>query len=231
MSDDIATVKRPALSKRLRYEILRRDAHTCRYCGASAPDVKLVIDHVVPVALGGTNDETNLVTACSNCNGGKGSSAPNERIVSEVSGQALRAAQALEVVTRQRRAAITNQAGAIDEFDAAWRYWRCDGDKIVPRDEEWRSSIATFAKNGMTGPELAAFVQIAMRAKSSLDGKWRYFCGCCWNEIRNRETLAAEMVQRRTVPDIYADPNCPICLGFGIAMDGTGSQCSCVEVG
>ena len=27
-----------AVSKRLRYEILRRDNHTCRYCGASAPD-------------------------------------------------------------------------------------------------------------------------------------------------------------------------------------------------
>ena len=40
-----------AVSKRLRYEILRRDNHTCRYCGESAPDVKLTIDHVVPVSL------------------------------------------------------------------------------------------------------------------------------------------------------------------------------------
>ena len=40
-----------ALSKRLRYEILRRDNHTCRYCGASAPDVTLTVDHVVPCLL------------------------------------------------------------------------------------------------------------------------------------------------------------------------------------
>ena len=38
------------ISKRLRYEILHRDNHACRYCGASAPDAVITIDHVVPVA-------------------------------------------------------------------------------------------------------------------------------------------------------------------------------------
>lgn len=33
------------VSKRLRYEVLRRDSHTCRYCGGAAPDVKLTVDH------------------------------------------------------------------------------------------------------------------------------------------------------------------------------------------
>lgn len=60
-----------AVSKRLRYEILRRDNHTCRYCGASAPDVPLRVDHVTPVALGGTDEPSNLVTSCEPCNSGK----------------------------------------------------------------------------------------------------------------------------------------------------------------
>lgn len=62
-----------AVSKRLRYEVLRRDSHTCRYCGASAPDVLLRVDHVTPVALGGTDTPENLVTACDPCNSGKSS--------------------------------------------------------------------------------------------------------------------------------------------------------------
>lgn len=33
-----------AVSKRTRYEVLRRDNHACRYCGASAPEVKLTVD-------------------------------------------------------------------------------------------------------------------------------------------------------------------------------------------
>jgi hypothetical protein len=63
-----------AVSKRLRYEILRRDRYTCRYCGASAPDAPLRVDHVTPVALGGTNHPSNLVAACEPCNSGKTSS-------------------------------------------------------------------------------------------------------------------------------------------------------------
>ncbi|WP_078628685.1 HNH endonuclease [Streptomyces sp. NRRL F-2664] len=52
------------VSNRLRFEVLRRDRYTCRYCGGSAPDVVLRVDHVVPVALGGTDTPDNLVAAC-----------------------------------------------------------------------------------------------------------------------------------------------------------------------
>lgn len=56
-------------SERLR--IFRRDRYACQYCGATSPDVRLAVDHVVPLARGGTNDERNLVTACVPCNAGK----------------------------------------------------------------------------------------------------------------------------------------------------------------
>lgn len=54
-----------------RFFILRRDKHTCQYCGCRAPDVQLHIDHIVPVALGGGNDLVNLITSCVRCNLGK----------------------------------------------------------------------------------------------------------------------------------------------------------------
>lgn len=40
-----------AVSKRLRFEILRRDNFQCRYCGAKAPDATLAVDHVTPKEL------------------------------------------------------------------------------------------------------------------------------------------------------------------------------------
>lgn len=76
-----------AVSKRLRYEVLRRDNHTCRYCGATAPDVPLRVDHVTPVALGGTDTPDNLVTACEPCNSGKSSTI--EGFVAAVSARAV----------------------------------------------------------------------------------------------------------------------------------------------
>lgn len=58
-------------SKRLRFEILKRDGFRCRYCGASAASTILHVDHVVPESAGGDDEPENLVTACSVCNGGK----------------------------------------------------------------------------------------------------------------------------------------------------------------
>lgn len=63
--------KRRALSKKIRFEVFKRDSFKCVYCGKSAPDVVLHVDHIVPVSKGGTNEITNLVTACADCNLGK----------------------------------------------------------------------------------------------------------------------------------------------------------------
>lgn len=97
LAPDIAPVvfnsekkKRIGLSLGLRYEILDRDAHTCRYCGRSSPAVELHVDHIISQASwrarfgslrGGqaisgfqyvdVNDRRNLITSCSDCNLGK----------------------------------------------------------------------------------------------------------------------------------------------------------------
>ncbi|RMG15242.1 MAG: HNH endonuclease [Cyanobacteria bacterium J055] len=52
-----------------RREVLRRDNHTCQYCGSRK---HLTLDHVVPRSKGGTHTWDNVVTACSPCNARKG---------------------------------------------------------------------------------------------------------------------------------------------------------------
>ena len=71
MADHYSTPQRKSTSTRTRFEVFKRDGFACRYCGRRAPDVELHVDHVVPVAAGGTNDSINLVTACADCNAGK----------------------------------------------------------------------------------------------------------------------------------------------------------------
>ena len=68
----MANVKRKNLPKKIRFEVFKRDSFTCQYCGRMAPDVVLEVDHIVPVAEGGTNDIMNLITSCHDCNSGKG---------------------------------------------------------------------------------------------------------------------------------------------------------------
>lgn len=63
--------KRKSLSKKIRFEVFKRDSFKCQYCGASAPSVLLEVDHIHPVKEGGTNDIMNLITSCHACNRGK----------------------------------------------------------------------------------------------------------------------------------------------------------------
>lgn len=42
--------------------------YTCLMCGKREPEIKLTVDHVVPIALGGSNDADNLQGLCRSCN-------------------------------------------------------------------------------------------------------------------------------------------------------------------
>lgn len=80
-----ALFERVPISKSARFRILDRDGYRCRYCGRSALDgATLHIDHVIPVISGGTNEETNLVTACQDCNLGKGAQRPSSKVPTAV---------------------------------------------------------------------------------------------------------------------------------------------------
>ena len=53
--------------KKLRLQVLRRDAYTCTYCG----DVADQVDHVYPKSRGGEDTLDNCVAACAKCNSAK----------------------------------------------------------------------------------------------------------------------------------------------------------------
>ncbi len=52
----------------VRARVLRRDGGVCHWCAGPADHV----DHLLPLALGGTDDDGNLVAACASCNLGRG---------------------------------------------------------------------------------------------------------------------------------------------------------------
>lgn len=64
---------RRGLSPKTRWAVLERSGRACSVCGATAADgAKLEVDHIRPVALGGTNELSNLQVLCKTCNIGKG---------------------------------------------------------------------------------------------------------------------------------------------------------------
>lgn len=55
----------------IRYSVMKRDGFKCVLCGSTASDAPLEIDHIIPIAKGGSNNLNNLRTVCEICNIGK----------------------------------------------------------------------------------------------------------------------------------------------------------------
>jgi hypothetical protein len=183
-----------AISRRLRFEVLRRDGYTCRYCGAKAPDVVLTVDHVIPVTLGGGDDPRNLVAACQDCNAGKSSVPIDAPVVEDVDATAMLVAAAFEQASEKRRQELSD----IDEIQVRFYHAWVDmhgyaSNTYLPLD--WRMAIARFLHRGLTYEDLEHFIPVPMRADIQRPRRFNYFCGCCWNELTEREELARRLLE------------------------------------
>lgn len=184
-----------AISKRTRFEVLRRDSHTCRYCGATAPDVKLHVDHVTPTALGGTDDPGNLVAACVDCNNGKGSTGPSEQLVADVSDDAARWARAVEQAAEETFGVSSEIESAIDAFEYAWFHYTAWHGDVHARPGTWREVVAGYRCAGLPEDQIVSAVYAAMEARKVNSGdKFRYFCGICKKRIGKLHEAAREII-------------------------------------
>lgn len=171
-----------AISKRMRFEILRRDNFRCYYCGATAAESDLHVDHVIPVTLGGTDIAENLVTSCADCNAGKSSTAPSEELVAKID-----EAVALEAAARRIAAEELNDLmPSLDQYeDEIQEIW----DRYIPsyrRKYAPGSDLATVTNWYKTGVSLAV-IEHAIRVAVQADhidwrGKPAYAAGV----VRNR---------------------------------------------
>lgn len=60
--------QRISIPQEIRQYILGRNNFQCQSCGASSQNLALQIDHIIPLAKGGTNDLSNLQVLCQSCN-------------------------------------------------------------------------------------------------------------------------------------------------------------------
>lgn len=152
----------------------------------------LVVDHVTPVALGGTDLPDNLVTACSDCNSGKTSTPVDAPLVSNVAEDAMRWSKALIAVALIQRAEWQHIDRITAIFDQDWTEWTSGpGKQPVPRPDGWEDSVRRWAELGLDNEDLNHYIQIAMSNKRiPSHGTWSYFCGCCWHGVEDRQAAA-----------------------------------------
>lgn len=172
-------MKRKALSKKLRFEVFKRDGFVCQYCGAHPPAVVLELDHVDPVSNGGADDTDNLVTSCFNCNRGKAA-----RLLTVVP-KSLKD-KAAEV--SEREAQLAGYAAIMESRrqrieDDVWRVLEIlhGPSERVPRDQF--QSVRLFVEKIGLHETLDA-MEIAMSSHVPMYKVFRYFCGVCWRKAR-----------------------------------------------
>jgi hypothetical protein len=187
-----------AISKRLRYEVFRRDDFTCRYCGAKPPEAQLRPDHVIPVALGGTDDPSNLVAACEDCNGGKSSTTPDAPLVAEVADRALEWAAAMRQAQARMLADLKAREADRAQFQEWWDGWhRSEGDTRtqIPKDPAWWVTVDQLIVAGLPLPVLKGCIELAMTQRKVKDEhRFRYMCGVAWNKVKELQKTARQVV-------------------------------------
>jgi hypothetical protein len=187
-----------SISKRLRFEVLRRDNHACRYCGGSAPDAKLTVDHVIPVALGGSDEPSNLVAACDACNSGKSATPADAATVDDVAADAVRWARAMAYAAGVLMADRVHRAETRARFREAWDNWAWpdrEGARHtfdLPRD--WESSVDSILSAGLPVEVLRECVDIAFTARSAPKDPFRYMCGTAWRKVAEMREIAGAII-------------------------------------
>jgi hypothetical protein len=188
-----------SVSRSLRFQILRRDGNTCRYCGASAPEVKLTVDHVTPTTLGGTDEPSNLVTACEACNGGKSATPPDAALVADVASDALRWSTAIHAAAENMLTDLATRDAARAQFDEKWMDWTYGPDnnrQHVARPSDWTQSVDGFIAAGLPLPVILDCVETAMRnQKVKPDSTFRYVCGIAWRKVAELQNAAKAAVE------------------------------------
>lgn len=186
-----------AVSKRLKFEILRRDGFACQYCGAKAPETTLTVDHVTPVALGGTDEPTNLAAACGDCNNGKTSSAPDAPLVEQVSNDAVRWAAAIRAASARMLANIDARNADRAQFRKWWGSWGTgtgEDWKPIPLEPDWETTVDQFLAAGLPLPVLKTCIDLAMRRqKVQPEQTFRYMCGVAWKKVAELRDIAGSI--------------------------------------
>jgi hypothetical protein len=176
----VAKNKRRSLSKRARFEIFKRDDFTCQYCGGTPPRVTLHVDHITALAEGGDNGDDNLITACADCNLGKGAislgSVPQSlREKSELVAEREEQLRGYQAILEARRVRLLEEVKRVVEvYEAA-------NPKFTLTDSA-RHSVQRFVDQLGVHAVVEAMEAACNRG---VHDEFRYFCAICWRKIRS----------------------------------------------
>lgn len=173
---------RKQLSKKLRFDVFKRDGFKCQYCGTTPEKEVLQVDHIIPVAEGGENDLDNLITSCQPCNLGKG--ARSLSIIPE----SLK--EKSEKIAEQEEQIIGYQKTIMEarqrKINSAWQIAEIlDSNASEGYPKNNFNSILYFM-NQLSYEDVIEAADIASSQNFFQKNRvFKYFCGVCNRKIRD----------------------------------------------
>ena len=176
--------KRIPVSKKVRFEVFKRDAFTCGYCGATPPGVVLELDHIQPVSKGGGNEIDNLITSCFDCNRGK-----SDQLLSSIPATLIektKIEKERELQLKEYKKLKTNikrrQTKDIKKIESVFIEFFPEYSFTV----KFKSNVKQQFLQELDAESLCENMEIACSKIDEPDDAIKYFCGINWNIIKGR---------------------------------------------
>ena len=177
--------KRKSISKKIRFEIFKRDEFTCQYCGQTPPGVTLEVDHIKPVSKNGSSDKNNLITSCFDCNRGK-SNIPLTEITPTIKENLDKLNEKHDQLIAYERLQKKIRTKNVKDCQKVSELYTEFFPKYVLTDSFINRSVKGFVdKLGLY--EVLDSLGIAYSKINDADEVLRYFCSICWSKIRGKE--------------------------------------------
>lgn len=171
-----------AVSKRIRFEVFKRDLFACQYCGSTPPAIVLELDHIHPISKGGSDGKENLLTSCMECNRGKSdkllSVVPQTVIAqSEILAEKLEQVKALHRLQKSiRRHEDKCIQDVGDIFELAFPGYQFN--------DRFRESCRKFVQQIPLEVLRNNMDYACFKMRHDMGRAIKYFCGICWRQIK-----------------------------------------------
>lgn len=182
----------------LRFEVFKRDAFTCGYCGRRSPEVILHVDHVLPLAEGGRDEPDNLVTSCVECNQGKAARPLSNKVpglnakerserIAEHEAQIAEYSHWLAVQREREDEELRQLADHFGAIPGSVVHTRRDGDRWFWTDAQVRRFVRRLGYHEVLDSidvTAARCQNLSNQEWENAERIWKYFCGVNWRKIK-----------------------------------------------
>lgn len=170
-----------AVSKKQRFEIFKRDLFACQYCGQKPPSVVLECDHIHPQRLGGSDEYSNLITSCFDCNRGK-----SGNVLGDSDCEAVQAMQLEKIAQLTAFNQMLIDSHAASKKQMKWLVKEVKANIAIKNfGTPEQSSVFVFSKSLDFQSIIDAAQTAWSRKHAATDSmRWKYFCGICWSMIK-----------------------------------------------